>query len=64
MLLATTAFSCSSCMTFASFTAMVDIDGDGLISYQEFMLFRTLIAIPKRKVNPHGGGRVEGHDRQ
>lgn len=32
------------------FWAMVDVDGDGLISYEEFMLFRTLIAIPKRKV--------------
>lgn len=29
---------------------MVDIDGDGLISYQEFMLFRTLLAIPPRTV--------------
>ncbi|CAM9950051.1 unnamed protein product, partial [Sphacelaria rigidula] len=29
---------------------MVDVDGDGLISYEEFMLFRTLIAIPKRKL--------------
>lgn len=34
-----------------SFLAMVDIDGDGLISYEEYMLFRTLLSLPQRKVN-------------
>ena len=29
---------------------MVDIDGDGLISYEEYMLFRTLLSLPRRKV--------------
>lgn len=29
---------------------MVDIDGDGLISYEEYMLFRTLLSLPQRKV--------------
>lgn len=33
-----------------SFLAMVDIDGDGLISYEEYMLFRTLLSLPQRKV--------------
>ncbi|CAN0520638.1 unnamed protein product, partial [Ectocarpus sp. 8 AP-2014] len=28
---------------------MVDIDGDGLISYEEYMLFRTLLSLPQRK---------------
>ncbi|CAN0422460.1 unnamed protein product, partial [Laminaria digitata] len=32
------------------FLAMVDIDGDGLISYEEYMLFRTLLSLPRRKV--------------
>ncbi|CAN0348189.1 unnamed protein product, partial [Ectocarpus fasciculatus] len=34
-----------------SFLAMVDIDGDGLISYEEYMLFRTLLSLPQRKLS-------------
>eukprot|EP00903_Cladosiphon_okamuranus_P016220 g14967.t1 len=34
-----------------SFVAMVDIDGDGLISYEEYMLFRTLLSLPQRKLS-------------
>lgn len=34
---------------------MVDIDGDGLISYEEYMLFRTLLSLPQRKVRKRGG---------
>lgn len=34
-----------------SFVAMVDVDGDGLISYEEYMLFCTLLAVPRRKVS-------------
>ncbi|CAB1113275.1 unnamed protein product [Ectocarpus sp. CCAP 1310/34] len=34
-----------------SFLAMVDIDGDGLISYEEYMLFRTLLSFPQRKLS-------------
>eukprot|EP00904_Undaria_pinnatifida_P007329 jgi/Undpi1/3726/HiC_scaffold_16.g07095.m1 len=33
------------------FLAMVDIDGDGLISYEEYMLFRTLLSLPRRKLS-------------
>ncbi|CAM9751399.1 unnamed protein product [Scytosiphon promiscuus] len=34
-----------------SFLAMVDMDGDGLISYEEYMLFRTLLSLPRRKLS-------------
>lgn len=34
---------------------MVDIDGDGLISYEEYMLFRTLLSLPQRKVREENG---------
>ncbi|CAM9332441.1 unnamed protein product, partial [Discosporangium mesarthrocarpum] len=32
------------------FIAMVDVDGDGLISYDEFMLFHTLLAVPPKQL--------------
>ncbi|CAM9763220.1 unnamed protein product, partial [Phaeothamnion confervicola] len=33
-----------------AFFAMVDMDGDGLISYSEYMLFHTLLAIPHHRL--------------
>jgi EF-hand domain pair len=34
-----------------SFFALVDLDGDGLISWEEFALFQTLLAIPRHKLS-------------
>jgi hypothetical protein len=34
----------------SEFMRLVDLNGDGLISYEEFMLFSTLAAIPASKV--------------
>lgn len=42
-------------LSLSSFVAMVDIDGDGLISYDEYMLFRTLLSVPTRKVSARLG---------
>jgi hypothetical protein len=34
----------------SEFMRLVDLNGDGLISYEEFMLFSTLAAIPASKI--------------
>jgi EF-hand domain pair len=34
-----------------SFFALVDLDGDGLISWEEFALFQTLLAIPRHRLS-------------
>ncbi|KAG5192953.1 hypothetical protein JKP88DRAFT_268910 [Tribonema minus] len=50
----------------SAFFKLVDLDGDGLISYEEYMLFHTLLAIPPRRLalvfhmfDADGSGTVE-----